>query len=63
MSLAHGGEADMSAKDFSRKYAIAGLGLITGPFSEGVPATAAGAAGGRRPPGARSRTPGCAVRT
>ncbi len=37
----------MSAKDFSRRYAIAGLGLVTGPFAEEVTARAAEAEAAR----------------
>ena len=37
----------MSGKDLSRRYAIAGLGLVTGPFAEGVTARAAEAEAAR----------------
>ncbi len=37
----------MSASDFSRKYAIVGLGLVTGPFDAGITARAAEAEASR----------------
>jgi acetyl-CoA acetyltransferase len=38
----------MSATDFSRKYAIMGLGLVTGPFPEGITARTAEAEAARQ---------------